>query len=225
MDNVLGFLQGSDPCNASLSDINKFYYLRSLLQGPALDAVSGLTLTAANYKEAVAVLERRFGNKQQIVAKHMDILLNVDPVTSSYNLKGLRQLSDTIDSQVRGLNSFGVSADSCLLSSVLLNKLLQELRLVLSRTVGEDEWKLDRLMKLLEEEVKARERASASAQATARRTTKGPVTAAALLTGGSEATHTQTCCYCQQSHSATRCKVVKTEDEISFEKLADVSTA
>ena len=66
--------------NASLSDIDKFNYLRSLLQGPARDAVSGLTLTAANYKEAVSVLEKRFGNKQQIVAKHMDILLNIDPV-------------------------------------------------------------------------------------------------------------------------------------------------
>ena len=51
--------------NASLSDIDKFNYLRSLLQGPA---VSGLTLTAPNYKEAVSVLEKRFGNKQQIVA-------------------------------------------------------------------------------------------------------------------------------------------------------------
>ena len=61
--------------------------------------------------------------------------------------------------------------------------------------------------------MKARERASASAQATARRTTKAPATAAALLTGSSEATHTQTCCYCQQSHSATRCELVKTEDE------------
>ena len=149
--------------NASLSDIDKFNYLRSLLQGSALDAISGLTLTAANYKEAISVLEGHFRNKQQIVAKHMDILLNVDPVTSSYNLKGLRQLYDKIESQVRGLKSIGVSADSygSLLSSVLLNKLPQELRLILSRRVGDDEWKLDRLMKLLEEEVQARERASA----------------------------------------------------------------
>ena len=44
--------------NSSLSDIDKFNYLRSLLQGPALDAMSGLTLTASNYKEAVTVLEK-----------------------------------------------------------------------------------------------------------------------------------------------------------------------
>ena len=201
--------------NASLSDIDKFNYLRSLLQGSALDAVSGLTLTAANYKEGISVLERRFGNKQQIVAKHMDILLNVDPVTSSHNLKGLRHLCDTIESQVRGLKSLGVSADSygSLLSSVLLNKLPQELRLILSRGVGDDEWKLDRLMELLEEEVQARERATASSQATSRRPVRGPPTAATLLTGGSETVQTPTCYYCQQSHLASNCGVVKTPDE------------
>ena len=69
--------------NSSLSDIDK-----SLLQGPALDAMSGLTLTAVNYKEAVSVLRNQFGNKQHIVSKHMDLLLlNIEPVTSSYNLK------------------------------------------------------------------------------------------------------------------------------------------
>lgn len=50
--------------NSSLSEIDKFNYLRSLLQGSALEAVSGLTLTAANYNEAVGILEKRFGNKQ-----------------------------------------------------------------------------------------------------------------------------------------------------------------
>ena len=34
--------------NSSLSHINKFNYLRSLLQESALDAIVGLTLTAAN---------------------------------------------------------------------------------------------------------------------------------------------------------------------------------
>ena len=68
--------------NPDLTDIDKFNYLRSLLEGLALEAVSGLTLTSANYQEAISILEKRFGNKQQIVAKHMDALINVDAVTS-----------------------------------------------------------------------------------------------------------------------------------------------
>ena len=132
------------------------------------------------------MLERRFGNKQQIGAKHMDILLNVDPVMSSHNLKGLRQLCDTIVPQVRGLKLLGVLADSyeSLLSSVLLNKLHQELRLILSRNVGDDEWKLDRLMELLEEEVQAQERARANSQVTSQRPVKAPLTATVPFTGG-----------------------------------------
>lgn len=96
----------------SLSDIDKFNYLRTLLQGPALEALAGLTLTTRNYQEAISILKKRFGNKQQIVAKHMDTLLSIDSVASDSNLKALRRLYDTIESQVRGLRSLGVTSDS-----------------------------------------------------------------------------------------------------------------
>ena len=84
----------------------------------------------------------------------MDMLLNIESITSDCNLKGLRQLYYIVESHVRGLKSLGVSADSygSLLSSILLNKLPQELRLIISS----DDWELDRLMKLLEKEVQAR---------------------------------------------------------------------
>ena len=42
--------------NDSLSDRYKFNYLRGLLKGTALEAISGLTLTSSNYKGAVTVL-------------------------------------------------------------------------------------------------------------------------------------------------------------------------
>ena len=60
------------------------------LERTARDAISGLTLTAANYKEAVEILQKRFGSRQQIISKHMDILLNLDPV-----VKALRHLELT----------------------------------------------------------------------------------------------------------------------------------
>ena len=55
--------------NTYLTNTEKFNYLRSLLQLTALDAISGLSLTAPNYKEAISILEKRFGNKQRIVSK------------------------------------------------------------------------------------------------------------------------------------------------------------
>ena len=45
-----------------LSVIDRFNYLRSLLEKSAAEVISGLTLTADNYKEAVSIL-KRFGNK------------------------------------------------------------------------------------------------------------------------------------------------------------------
>ena len=54
--------------NPSLSGVDKFNYLHTLLEGTASEAISGLKLTSANYEEAIAVLKKRFGNKQQINA-------------------------------------------------------------------------------------------------------------------------------------------------------------
>ena len=200
--------------NTELSDIDKFNYLRSLLERTALEAVSGLTLTSANYHEAVSILKKRFGNKHQIISKHMDILLNVEPVTSVHNLKSLRHLYDLVESHIRSLKSLGVSSDSygSLLSSVLLNKLPQELRLIVSRKVTDADWSLDALMKVMEEEVEARERTqTSSAQQQSRRgSDRGVHTAAALVTGTNSTN--PSCCYCQQAHSSNNCKtVIQTE--------------
>ena len=75
--------------NDGLSDIDKFNYLRSWVECTAQEAINGLNLTAANYHEAIVVLKKRFGNKQKIISKHMDILLNLEPIVSHHNLRGL----------------------------------------------------------------------------------------------------------------------------------------
>ncbi len=75
--------------NDQLTEVDKFNYLKSLLTGTAREAIAGLTLSASNYKEAVAILEGRFGHQQQIISRHMDQLLNMNPVTSSSNLPSL----------------------------------------------------------------------------------------------------------------------------------------
>lgn len=137
--------------SSGLTDIDKFNYLKSLLEKSAAEAVSGLTLTADNYKEAVLILKKRFGNKQQIISKHMDTLLKLEAVSSQHNLKGLRHLYDLVESQVRGLKSLGVESNSygSLLFSVLLQKIPPELRLIMSRKITEDDWNLDALLKQL----------------------------------------------------------------------------
>lgn len=43
--------------NPTLTSIDKFNYLKSLLESQASEAVSGLTLTSANYEEAISTLK------------------------------------------------------------------------------------------------------------------------------------------------------------------------
>lgn len=149
--------------NPSLSKTEKFNYLRSLLQHSALDSISGLSLTAANYEEAVAILKKRFGTKQRIVTKHMDALMSIEVVTSSSNLQSLRRLYDNVELHTRSLKSLGVDSNSygALLASTLMSKLPQDLQLLVSRKIGESEWGLDEVMGVLGEEIQARERTTA----------------------------------------------------------------
>ena len=54
--------------NGELSEVDKFNYFRSLLEGSAFEAVQSLTLSAANYLDAISILKKRFGNRQLIVS-------------------------------------------------------------------------------------------------------------------------------------------------------------
>ena len=85
--------------------------------------------------------------------------MNADAVTSSHNIKGLRRLYDCIETHVRSLKSLGVESSSygTLLASVLINKIPEELQLIVSRKNGAKDWNLDTLMVILGEELQARE--------------------------------------------------------------------
>ena len=75
--------------NKDLLEIDEFNYLNSLLTGMAREVVTGLSLTAVNYAEAVAILKKCFDNAYRIKARHMDILMDIIPMTSSEDLKAL----------------------------------------------------------------------------------------------------------------------------------------
>ena len=200
-----------------MSDIDKFNYLNSLLENTAADAISGLTLTSGKYNEAIVILKKRFGNKQLAINKHMDVLLNLDPVTSIYDLKGLRSLYDTVESHIRALKSLGIPSQSYggLLCSMLMNKLPRDLRILMSRDIKNDNWDLDRLLGLLEAEVEAREGASSNSITTgsgsnSHRDQKSKyrgrqLPSAAVLKMDSSPI---TCTYCHGSHTSNSCQTV-----------------
>ena len=192
-----------------------------MLEKSAYDSIAGLSLTAANYAGAIAILKKRFGNKQQIISKHMDILLSAEAVTSASNLKGVRKLYDLAESNTRCLKSLGVAPVSygILLSSVLLNKIPQEIQLIVSRNLADADWtKWDTMLRAVEEKIEARKRMTANNLIKQSKMPKGHVeksqsgqaTAMALLSSSNPS-----CCYCQQSHSSANCKVGYQEADTS----------
>ena len=56
--------------NTEISKVDKFSYLKSLLEGAAA-ALQGLTLSDANYDSAIDLLKERFGKSQAIITAHM----------------------------------------------------------------------------------------------------------------------------------------------------------
>ena len=105
-------------------------------------------------------MNKHYGNKQQIVNKHMEQLLRIDVVLSQHDVKGLRRLYDTVESNMHNLMSVRVKSEAygTLLSSVLMSKLPTELKLIVGRQIGEEEeWNLDALLKVIETEIRARE--------------------------------------------------------------------
>ena len=144
--------------NPTLLNIDKFSYLHSFLDSMVSDAIASLTLTSANYEEAIATLRRRFSNEQLIVSKHMDALLILQTVTSHYDLKGLHHLYESVESYVRELRALGVDAGSYgqLLSSILMNKLPTEMHLIISHERG-GKWNIEEMMRIINREIEARE--------------------------------------------------------------------
>ena len=201
--------------NESLSAIDKFNYLISRLERSAAEAISGLTLTASNYDEAIEILKGRFGNKQQIINRHMEILLNLDTVTSHLNMRSLRKLHDTVESNVRSLKSLGVPRETYggLLSSILMIKLPQEFRLVITREMGNDDWQLDQLLAIFKRELEARERAEAPPvngnqplpPKPPNKNKRDPGTTFSLFNGNANG---PTCTYCKGKHPSKDCKTV-----------------
>ena len=199
--------------NRDLTDIDKFNYFNSILAGVALEAVAGLSLTATNYQDAIAILKKRFGNVQQIKAKHMEILMTIEPVSSSRDLKALRKLHDLVESHVRSLSAIGVNPESygSLLVPILLNKLPPDLQLMASRKIPEGGWNFDPLLRIIEEELTASERvqpkASQSGQPQQRRNSEQNFpTATALMSNA--APSAIMCCFCQQPHPSAKCTTV-----------------
>ena len=141
-----------------LTNIEKFTYLRSLLNKTASQAIEGFPLTADNYAAAWKLLNERFGNEQIIISSHMNKILNISPVYSPNN-RSLRELYDNVESNMRALENLGVSYEQfgSLLIRIILEKLPNMIKLQISRKLESDNWNIQDFLDCVNEEFLARE--------------------------------------------------------------------
>nr|XP_042913296.1 uncharacterized protein LOC122273281 [Parasteatoda tepidariorum] len=121
--------------NETLSVIDKFSYLKSLLGGAAANVVNGFSLSEENYVKAVKLLKERFGRDELVINAHMNKLLNLYPVKDANNVLGLRKLYDTCEVQIRSLDSLKVTSGMYghLLYPILIKLIPEELALSFNR--------------------------------------------------------------------------------------------
>ena len=153
-----------------ISDVEKFNHLRSLVEGAAYATIAGLSLTEENYKTVIDLLHERFAQKQIIINSHMDAKLK--SVSTMADIKKIRQIYDQVEIHVRGLQAQGVDSAQygALLIPIMMAKLPEDLRLILSRQFCGDNWNLDELLKAFKTELEARERCASSSVGTSSRT-------------------------------------------------------
>ena len=100
---------------------------------------------------------------------------------------------------------------SSLLCPVLVAKLPSELQLIVSRKLSEENWNLDELLHVVEEEVVARERVTVTQTMKPKRDSNPPPPSATALVSDAKGVK-QGCCYCDKDHFPANCDVVPEVD-------------
>lgn len=88
--------------NSSLSNIDKFIYLRSKLDGEARSSIAGLAGSNENYVVAVKILKERYGNIQEKIDLHYNQLISLK--TAGDSVDSLRQPLNSINRHLRCLD-------------------------------------------------------------------------------------------------------------------------
>ena len=176
--------------------------------------MSGFALTNTNYAESISLLKGRFGKEQRVINAHMKALLDL-PVPSN-NAASLRQLYDTIESHIRGLESLGSKTDTSggLLVSLILGKLPPTVIRNLNRAHTSDHWEIDELRAGLEREITILESGLENREVQSQSTLTGSFVAGVrkgqigLPPGEKRVSAKPVCVYCKGPHSAQHCNGV-----------------
>lgn len=92
--------------NNKISDIQKFHYLRSSLEGDAAQVIEALGFSADNYPVAWDLLQSRFNSTRLLVYNHVSALFKLERINSESSIK-IRRLIDNVSKHLKSLNILG----------------------------------------------------------------------------------------------------------------------
>lgn len=109
--------------NNSLTDVERFMYLRDSLKGPAAQLISNIQPTGENYKIAFDLLCERFNNPKLIVSNHVKGIFELKPITKD-NAVEMRDLHDNLNKHLRALDNMSITLDykAIFVSHILMSK-------------------------------------------------------------------------------------------------------
>ena len=153
------FWDNFDSCvhSQSLSDIEKFRYLKDQVTGDAAVFLSQYRLQSALYPEAVKAFKERFGDDQVAIFCHLEALLNMTP--AKQDVADLQRVFDESEAHIRSLIALGLEEETfgVVFVPMLLSKLTNNVRLEVIRQKGRGKWKLSELRNFLKDELYARQ--------------------------------------------------------------------
>jgi len=143
--------------NRSLTNVEKFTYLKSKVYGDARQAIAGLSLTNDNYDCAIQILRDRFGDIQQVIDLHYSKLMSLPNANNS--VQSLRHFLDHIERHLRSLEVLKQNVDQDIFVSMIRSKLPQEVLLQLELLNGTSgKWTVTSLRERLQGYITAREK-------------------------------------------------------------------
>ncbi|XP_066958135.1 uncharacterized protein [Macrobrachium rosenbergii] len=198
---------------SELPVISKFSYLQSLLQGEALTVIQGLAPTSANYKVACELLKERFGRPERIIFAYVQGLLNDSfaPRSKGTYVESSWKLQDQLLRHVRSLEALCISGDQygVVLTSIILSRLLQDMKLEWSRESAGHESDLEWLVKFLQMEIQRHERSETfkelSMEKNVRQEAERKRVSSALALQTSSEEGSSWCAFCQKRQPSEQC--------------------
>lgn len=90
--------------NKSITDIEKFCYLRNALEGEASSLIKNLETSSTNYEIAWKIITTRYNNTRMLIQTHTKRIFDLEPINKESAIK-LKNLTDSLNAHIQALKA------------------------------------------------------------------------------------------------------------------------